>query len=182
MWVREDRSGWRVTTNGLEVLVQPGNMWGSQNNARNILVRRLPEGADGQLELAVTVENRPTHQYEQANLVWYYDDSHMVKIGQELVDGQLSIVMGREEADQCRTIAIIPLASDRVRVRFVHKAGKLEGSFQLPGSSEWQPAGECTVPAPKSGVAKASLQFYQGPSDREHWAKVREFMIRKTDG
>jgi len=51
-------------------------------------------------------------QWEQVDLVLYYDDSNMVKVGLELVDGQLSIVMGREEKDATRTISITPVASD----------------------------------------------------------------------
>lgn len=179
-WIREHRDGWRATANGLEIRVEPGNMWGPPNNARNVLVRPLPETEP--ITVAVSLRNRPTEQYEQVDLVWYYDDSHMVKIGQELVDGQLSVVMGREEADRCRTIAIVPLASDSVRVRFTHRNGVLTGDFRVPGSSEWRLAGECTVPAPTNGIAKASLQFYQGPPDREHWVKVRDFRITKRNG
>src|ERR1700745_926285 len=108
-WTREHPGAWRVTQRGLEVLIEPGNMWGPQNNARNVLIRPTPEAEDAEIEVCVTVENHPTNQYEQADLVWYYDDSNMVKLGQELVDGSLSVVMGREEHDQTRTIAIIPL-------------------------------------------------------------------------
>src|SRR5262245_23817121 len=87
-WIREGRSGWRVTERGLEVRIQPGNMWGPANNATNVLVRPLPTITTNTLEISVTIENRPTEQYEQVDLVWYYDDSHMVKLGQELVDGK----------------------------------------------------------------------------------------------
>src|SRR5207244_7307637 len=41
-WVREHPGAWRVTTHGLEVLIEPGNMWGPQNNARNLLLREAP--------------------------------------------------------------------------------------------------------------------------------------------
>jgi len=68
----------------------------------------------------MTVEHKPTHQYEQADLVCYFDDSHMAKIGEELVDGKLSIVMGREENDKTRTIKIIPLEQTRVELRLLH--------------------------------------------------------------
>ena len=110
-WVREHREAWRVTNHGLEVLIEPGNMWGPQNNARNLLFRQAPDAMDAEIEVCVRIENQPTNQYEQADLVWYYNDSNMVKLGQELVDGSLSVVMGREEHDQTRTIAIIPLGS-----------------------------------------------------------------------
>src|SRR5258707_15257877 len=77
-WVREHREGWRVTGRGLEVRIEPGNMWGPANDARNVLVRPAPGTANEGIEVSVNVENRPTSQYEQADLVWYFDDGHMV--------------------------------------------------------------------------------------------------------
>ena len=108
-WVREHREFWRATQRGLEVRIEPGNMWGPANDARNLLVRGAPDATKGEVEVSVYVENTPSEQYEQVDLVWYYDDSHMVKIGRELVDGKLSVVMGREKDDRTQTIAIVPL-------------------------------------------------------------------------
>ena len=48
-WVREHREAWRVTEHGLEVRIEPGNMWGPQNNARNLLIReqfRTPDAKE----------------------------------------------------------------------------------------------------------------------------------------
>jgi regulation of enolase protein 1 (concanavalin A-like superfamily) len=178
-WRREHREGWRVGAKGLEVRVQPGNMWGGANNARNVLVREVPDPALAEVEISVLVENRPTEQYEQANLVWYYDDSTMVKLGQELVDGQLSIVMGREENDRTRTIAIIPLDVLAVHLRFIVSGREIRGEFRSPNWPDWREAGRCDLPGPKEAHPKVSLQFYQGPPNAEHWARVGQFQIRK---
>jgi len=178
-WVREHRQGWRVTDRGLEVRVEPGNMWGPANNARNVLVRPVPEAAKDEIEVSVNVENKPTEQYEQVDLVWYYDDSHMVKLGQELVDGKLSIVMGREENDRTRTIAIIPLDSFSVRLRFVVKGNRIRGQFRTPAAKDWRDAGECDLPSPANLKARISLQCYQGPAHAEHWARITEFRVRR---
>lgn len=177
-WVREDKSGWRVTEQGLEIRVQPGNMWGPANNASNVLARPLPDSTNATLEISVTIAHRPTEQYEQANLVWYYDDGHMVKLGQELVDGKLSIVMGREEKDQARTIAIIPIPSAVVHVRFMVTNNALRGEYRLGKEKDWRLAGECDLPV--NGAAKASLQAYQGPKSGERWARFSQFVIRKN--
>ena len=176
-WLREDPKGWRVTERGLEVRVQPGNMWGPANNAKNVLVRSAPDPAKDEIEVSVTVTNQPTEQYEQADLVWYYDDSHMVKLGQELVDGKLSIVMGREENDKTRTIAIIPLKSFSVRLRLSVTGDRIHGQFRTPDAETWQEAGECDLPV--HGPPKISLQCYQGPANVEHWAHITEFHIRR---
>ena len=175
-WIHEDKSGWRVSERGLEVRIQPGNMWGPANNATNVLVRPLPNVTNAAvLEISVTIENRPTEQYEQADLVWYYDDSHMVKLGQELVDGKLSIVMGREEKDKTSTMAIIPIQSPVVRVRFIAKGSSIRGDYRLGDEKEWRAAGECSLPV--NGSPKASLQVYQGPKTVERWARFTEFRI-----
>lgn len=179
-WVREDPKGWRVTEAGLEMRVQPGNMWGPPNNARNVLARPLPEPAGAELEVSVTVTNQPTEQYEQVNLVWYYDDGHMVKLGQELVDGKLSIVMGREERDQARTIAIVPLDSFLVEVRFLAEGNRLIGEFRKNGTGEWVRAGECDMPFKPGTKPQLSIQCYQGPADAEHWASIHRFRTKTS--
>ncbi len=181
-WVRENPAAWRVTTNGLQIQIEPGNMWGGQNNARNVLVRPLPPGDQQNLEIAVTVENKPSHQYEQVDLVWYYDDSNMVKIGLEQVDGELCLVMGREEHDQTRTIAKLPLSPDstRLRVRFLTSKNQLRGEYRLADATEWKRAGECDMPAPKGMQPRVSLQCYQGLVEQNHWATLTDFRISKV--
>jgi regulation of enolase protein 1 (concanavalin A-like superfamily) len=179
-WIREHRGAWRVADGALEVRVEPGNMWGPPNNASNVLARPAPDITDKEIEISVTVENRPTEQYEQVDLAWYYDDSHMVKLGQELVDGKLSIVMGREQKDRTRTIAIIPLDSFSVRLRFLVHGNRIRGQFRTPDVKDWRDAGECDLPAPAGGKAKVSIQCYQGPATAEHWGRITQFRITRT--
>lgn len=178
-WIREDPAAWRIAKEGggLEIRVQPGNMWGGANDAKNVLVRAIPEPATGTLEVSVTVTNRPSGQYEQIDLVWYYDDRHMVKIGQEQVDGVLSLVMGREEADKTRTIAIIPIEALSLDVRFLVSGDQIRGQFRPSGEDVWRDAGQTTLPA--NGHAKASLQVYQGPPGVERWARFNAFRISR---
>jgi regulation of enolase protein 1 (concanavalin A-like superfamily) len=177
-WVREHREAWRTTERGLEVRIEPGNMWGPQNNARNLLVRSIP-AATNSLEISAKVENKPDNQYEQVDLVWYFDDSNMVKLGEELVDGKLSVVMGREEMDKTRTIAIVPLDSTSVRLRIIVNGQRVRGEFKSSSTNDWRLAGECDAPAVKNLSPRVSLQFYQGAAEAEHWARVTEFMILK---
>ena len=179
-WVREHPAAWRATERGLEVRIEPGNMWGPQNDARNVLIRPAPDFSKSGLEVSLSVENKPTHQYEQVDLVWYYDDSNMVKLGEELVDGQLSVVMGREQRDKTRTIAIIPLDSTSVRLQLLVKGNQIRGKFRAGNAEEWRDVGECDLPAISESDPKISLQFYQGPADAEHWAMVTDFLVKRT--
>ncbi len=174
-WIREEPKHWRIGADGLEVHIQPGNMWGPANDAKNLLVRVAPDAKERPIEIVAAVHHEPTHQYEQVDLVWYYNDSNMVKVGEELVDGKLSVVMGREQADKTRTISITPLDSKGVELRMRVSENRIIGSFRTPGGN-WREVGQCDMPA--KGAPSISLQFYQGPADVEHWAKVSDFVIR----
>lgn len=178
-WVREHAEAWRATERGLEVRIEPGNMWGPQNDARNVLVRDAPDFSKSGVEVSVNVENKPTHQYEQVDLVCYFNDSNMVKLGQELVDGKLSVVMGREQADKTRTVAIVPLDSTSVRLRLELKADQVRGQFRTNETNEWHEAGQCDLPVIGGSNPKLSIQFYQGAADVEHWARVGDFRISR---
>ena len=177
-WVREDKAAWRTTDKGLKIRIQRGNMWGPENSGRNVLVRELPKTAQP-IEISVSVEHHPTEQYEQVDLVAYYDDSHMVKIGEELVDGKLSIVMGREEKDRARTIAIIPLEKERVELKFRIEGQQISGFYKPDGATGWKKAGECDLPG--EGRPKIALQCYQGSDEKEHWAKIQRFRISAAE-
>src|SRR5881296_3625975 len=168
-----------MSPEALEIRIEPGNMWGAANDAKNVLLRKVPSPEERPITASMLVSNRPTEQYEQVDLVWYYDDGHMVKVGQELVDGKLSIVMGREENDRTRTIAIIPLDSYSVRLRFRVKGKTVRGQFRPAAAKEWRDAGECDLPVPADSNAKISLQFYQGPATAEHWARITEFRVMR---
>lgn len=177
-WIREEPKAWRTTKDGLELRVLPGNMWGAANDAKNVLVRPAPDLGKSGLMVSVKVRNKPTEQYEQVDLVWYYDDSNMVKLGLEQVDKKLCVVMGREEKDRTRTIALIPKGTPVIELRLIVRSGKISGHYRPDGSEEWVKAGECTVPG--DGGAKVSLQAYQGPADAERWAQITDFVIRKA--
>ena len=178
-WVREHPEGWRTSPDGLEILVEPGNMWGGANDAKNVLVRPVPAVAGGAVRVSATVENHPTGLYEQIDLVWYYDDSHMVKIGLELVHGQLSLVMGREEDDKTRTLSIVPMKQNKLDLRLTVTGNEIHGEYRVSGAEEWQEGGKCDLPA--MGGAKVSLQAYQGVAGVAHWARVNEFRIENLE-
>ena len=177
-WRREDKAGWRLGADALEIRVEPGNMWGPANDAKNVLVRDLPDSRRP-LEISVTVSNQPTAQYEQVDLVCYYDDSHMVKIGFELVDGKRSIVMGREEKDRTRTMAIIPQEQSMVELRLIVDGTIVRGLFRAAGAKEWRDAGRCDLPG--RGMPKLAIQCYQGPAGTEHWARISNVTVRAVD-
>jgi len=176
-WLRENKDGWKVTGAGLQVLIEPGNMWGPANNAKNVLLRPVPEAMQKNAEVSVQVAHKPQNRWEQANLVWYYSDGAMVKLGLEIENGRTNIVMGREEGDKTKTIAIIPYDGEAVQLRMVVKGEELTGSFRKPDAKEWTDAGKTTTPAPAGTAPQISLQFYQGVAGSDRWATVNGFRL-----
>ncbi len=176
-WIREDPSAWRVQDGALELRLQPGNLWGGANNAKNVLVRPAPELQGGELEITVKFTNAPTDQYEQVDLAWYFDDRNMVKLGREVVDGPVCVVMGREERDQCRTIAKPPVPGGWYRLRLLVSTNRIRGQYWPEGATSWTDVGECDLPAPRGLAPKISLHGYNGPPNREHWARITEFSV-----
>lgn len=176
-WLRENKEGWRITEGGLQVLIEPGNMWGASNDAKNVLLRAVPEAMQKNAEVSVQVAHKPANRWEQANLVWYYSDSNMVKLGLEIENGRTNIVMGREEGDKTKTIAIIPYEGEAVELRMVVKGEELTGAFRKPGAKEWTEAGKTTTPVAAGKAAQISLQFYQGVAGSGRWATVKGFRL-----
>ncbi len=177
LWIREEPAGWRLREGALELRVLPGNLWGGANNARNVLVRPAPDPGEGELVITVKIESAPTEQYEQVNLAWYYDDRHMVKLGREIVDGPVCVVMGREENDQCQTVAVLPVSGAWYRLRLTVSGNRIRGAYQAEGQATWTEVGSCQLPTPPGGRAHLSLHGYHGPGDREHWARLSEFTV-----
>jgi len=179
-WVREDRQAWRVDEQGLSVRVQPGNLWGGANDAKNLLVRLAPEPSGGEVAAAVTVTNQPSGQYEQVGIAWYYDDSHMVKLIKEQVDNKIWAVMGREQADRTALVGKVALDTPKARLRLRVSGNRIRGQFLPDGATEWKDAGACDLPTPPpQAKAKVCLHCYQGPPDAEHWARLTEFSIAR---
>ncbi len=180
-WLRENRAGWKLTDNGLQVLVEPGNMWGGANDAKNLLQRPVPTAWQESADVSVQLEHRPKKRWEQANLVWYYSDATMVKLGLEVENGKTNIVMGREEDDRTRTMAIVPYPYEAVQLRLVVQGLELTGYFRQPGDAKWTEVGKCPLPSSSSTPpAQVSLQFYQGEAGSDRWATVSHFEMKKS--
>jgi hypothetical protein len=77
-WVREDPKGWRLDKSTLEIRTSTGGLWAKENNGGNMSLRGLPEVREGKLAVEVLVEIEPTNMYENAGLIWYYDDDNYI--------------------------------------------------------------------------------------------------------
>ena len=68
-WSREDAQAHRLTKDGLEIRIQPGDA----NTVKNALVRAAPDRSKGRYAVEVTVSSlaKPVKQWEQAGMTWY---------------------------------------------------------------------------------------------------------------
>lgn len=176
-WLREDSKTWKITAEGLRIKIEPGNQWGPANDGKNVLIREISDDPQKQTIISVTVSNVPNHQYEQVDLVWYYDDSHQVKIGLEEVFKKLMIVMGREEKDRIRTLIEAPIDFHMVDLRLTRTENTIKGEFRKHGTTEWQRAGECDLPPSHGKKPHITIQCYQGSKDLDHWALIRDLSV-----
>jgi hypothetical protein len=85
--------------------------------------------------------------------------------------------MGREENDKTRTVAIIPVAATSLELRLFVGNDQIRGQFRATEAQDWREVGACSPPTSANQKAKISLQFYQGPENAEHWARVTRFQI-----
>ena len=95
-----------------------------------------------------------------------------------IVDGKLSVVMGREEEDHTRTIAIMPTDAFVLQLRLSVRGNQIRGQFRPADTEPWQTAGTCTLPV--RGASRVSLQCYQGPAHVARWARLTDFRIEQV--
>jgi len=163
-WLRKDAAAHRVTPDGLEIRIQPGDA----NTVKNALIRHAPDRANGTyaIEVTVTSLSPPTRQWEQAGLTWYVDGKPAFKLVKELVDGKVVVWPGAAP-DPGRSVRLRVIVSKDAFVAQYKPDGKFEG--------DWQPADKGKLPPPKND--QISLQCYHGHDDKEHWIRFTDFRI-----
>jgi len=95
-WVREDPTHWSLTSRPgfMRITTQAGDLWGSNNNARNLLLLTAPPS---DFEISTRVEIAATQNWQQAALLIYADDDNYVRLARVYDNGgqvQLVVEMG----------------------------------------------------------------------------------------
>ncbi len=85
-WVREDPGGWSTTARPgyLRILTAPGDLAGTTNNARNLLVQPL---LSGNFDVSTRLSFAPTAQGQAAGLLLYQDDDNYLFLGRAYDQG-----------------------------------------------------------------------------------------------
>jgi len=177
-WVREDKKAWRVDAGGLHIRNQFGTLWGKGNDARNVLLRPLPDAKGAPLAIEVTVQHKPVINAEQVGLIYHVDDDHYVKLVYEALDGKSWLVLAREVAGEGNVAGKVPLPNDAPRIRLVVDRDCLRGQF-LGKDDKWEDIGKCEFPRDEAARknARVGLVCHGGPYEVERWARFNDFRI-----
>jgi len=178
-WVREDAACWKVDGGALKIKAQPGTIWYKRNDAKNILVRKLPAAGTETAPIAieVTVDNAPVTNAEQCGLLLYGDDSNYVKLIRECNKGKPGIVFARESKGFPESLPPKDEPKGPVVLKLVWSGAKVAGSYKAAG--DWVSLGDYELPAPE-GEIKAALAAHGAPADADRWATFTSFKISKS--
>ncbi len=176
-WVREDAAGWKVDGGALKLKALPGSLWYKKNDAKNLLVRKLPapptESAPVAIE--VTVDNDPVVNSEQCGLFLYADDGNYVKLIRECNKGKPGIVFAHEVKGFPESIPPKEQPKGPVQLKLVWAGPKVSGSYKAGG--DWVALGDYDAP---EGEIKIALAAHGAPADADRWATFTSFKISKA--
>ncbi len=170
-WIRENPDAHRSGQQGLKIKIQPGGLMGAGKDAKNILVRPLPDDAKS---VKVQVDAEHKTQFEQAGLILYHDDDTYIKLVLEMVDEKVWVVFVVEKETKAAVINKVPRPEGDawVAMDFAGNSvktycwGKKEKKIEI-GKAEFP-----MEPKPRIGVF---TQSGQPGSDR--WATFEHFTI-----
>jgi len=180
-WIRENPANYRLAAGGLEIRLEPGGLMGGGRDAKNILVRDLPEEAAA---VGVDLLFNPVEQFEQAGLIFYVDDDNYIKLVKERVDGQAWVVMAVEIEAEIQFLNKMPLletdgqAEDAVTLSLEFTPEGVKGIFKQEERVEM--AGHYPFPMVREtggGVFRVGIFTQSGHESAERWARFADFRI-----
>ena len=178
-WVREDAASWKVDVGALKMKSLPGSIWYKKNDAKNLLVRRLPtpgtEAAPVSIE--VTVDSAPETNAEQCGLFLYYDDANYIKLVRECNKKVPGMVLAREQKGIPESLPVKDEAKGPITLKLVWSGAKVVGSYKA--AADWVTLGEYELPTSEAEL-KVGLGAHGAPADADRWATFTSFRIAKA--
>lgn len=178
-WVREDAAGWKIEGAALKVKAQPGTIWYKKNDAKNLLLRKLPATATeaAPISIEVTVDSMPETNSEQCGLFLYYDDSNYIKLIRECNKGKPGIVLAREQKGIPESQPPKEELKGPITLKLVWSGAKVAGSYKA--AADWVAMGDYDLPESTSEL-KIGLSAHGGAAGSERWATFSAFKIAKA--
>jgi hypothetical protein len=171
-WVREMSTNWRIAEGELQICTRPGSLMEDSNNAENLLIRPLSKTING---FSTSVSCELAVPYEQAGLLWYYDDDNYIKLVKELVGEELAVVLVREENAKAIVLGKIALSSskDPIELRFFIVDEVIIGQFRVSPNTDWIIVAQCA--GYRLQGLHAGLFTHGGVLDADRWVRFSVF-------
>jgi hypothetical protein len=175
-WLREDPKGWRLDKGTLIVRTATGGLWRKDNGGSNILLRTPPKVKDGKLAVEVLVDIQPTNAYENAGLIWYYDDDNYTILVKEKIGNDVLVHLFSERDAKPGT-AFHKKFNERNDgwFRMEVEPGKLSGHYRTSSKEEWLKLGQCDLPL--RGEPKIGLTTAYSAKDADHFTRFSNFRM-----
>lgn len=149
-FVRQDPANESVSGGALTINAEPGDITGTTNNARNILVQ--PALGDWTIETKETVSATPSVNGQQAGILAYQDDDNFLKLDWEFSSGAPALVLTQEDSlsgsPVTQTLTSVPttgaVPGDTVWLKMV-KTGPRVATFYSTDGVTWVPIYEVGV-------------------------------------
>ena len=175
-WVREDPKGWRLDKGALVIRTAVGGLWGKENGGGNIALRTPPDVKEGKLAVEVLVEIEPTSMFENAGLIWYYDDDNYTILVKEKTGADVLVHIVSEREGKAGTAFHKKFNEGKeVWFRMEMEPGKLSGSYRNSPKEEWLKLGECDIPL--RGEPKVGLTTAYAARGVEHFTRFSNFRM-----
>ncbi len=176
-FVREDKADWRLREGAMQLLAQPSNIWGKQNQkTENFLLRPIPGPV---FAVEVTVDFNPKKQYEQAGILLYADDDNYIKFDREMVNGRQSCNLVLESKAKPQGVKMILFRGGPLRLRLQIADGKVRAMVKAPDEKAWTAHGQTSLPGDVDKL-QVGLFALNGEAEKPRWATFKDFLL--TDG
>ena len=176
-WLREDPKAWRIDRGVLVIKTSTGSLWQKQNNAKNLLLRGLPDSKE-RVAFEALIENEPTNGFEHAGLVWYCDDDNYVALMREKLGAVVKVQIVSEKDGKPKVgFAEKQFDPKTVWLRMELVGGKAKGLYRATEKDAWQVLGECELPV--KGEPRVGLITGYAAKEQTHESRFSKFRIVK---
>ncbi len=170
-WVRENPLAHRTTPQGLGIRLEPGRLMGDGRDAKNILVRPLP---DGTKSVSVRVDASHKTQYEQGGLILYHGDDDYIKVVKEMVDGKVYVLMVVEIKMQAFVVNKVPCPEPDVWIGLELGAKSVNS---LCWGNDKKRIAVAVAEFPLSPAPRIGVFTQNGQPGADRWVVFSDFMI-----
>ncbi|MCD9021456.1 DUF1349 domain-containing protein [Cohnella silvisoli] len=174
-WVRQDSTKWSLTANpgSMQISTQPGELYQTTNDAKNILLRNAP---DGDWTMKVKLAFNPTTAGQQAGVIVYQDDNNYLKLVRSYTASNRISFQKEVGGTFDNTYELLGVTATTVFLKIAKLGTTYTAYYNTDGSETWILLAQTTI----SGLnnTKVGLISYGGPTGPS--ADFDWFDIRKS--